>query len=94
MFSTKCGALRKALRQVGVEIVFPTAPHQVKPEGASYPSEHDNLRETEGNDRDWPYWAWGFADDNYQEMRGLDKSINYIGNILVEQVTLALSYSK
>ena len=90
MFSKKAGALRKSLEKKGVEILFPTAPHKIHPADASTPEERAKLSEaqTSPSDEDWQYWGWAFADEELKEMRGLDKSVEFIGKILEEQVFL------
>ena len=85
-FAKKAGALRKALDKQGIEIIFPTARHKILAADASIPTEREKLLEAEKLDSEWQYWGWAFADEEKQEMRGLDTSIQFITKILEEQV--------
>jgi Serine hydrolase (FSH1) len=89
-FAKKAGALRKSLEKLGIELIFPTAPHKVLAANASSLSEREKLQEAESRNEEYLYWGWAFADEDKEEMRGLDKSIAFIAKILEEQVTLHL----
>jgi len=70
-------------------VLFPTAPHKILPADASNDGEREKFAtaadNSSGND-EWQYWAWGFADEERREMRGLDRSVEFLGSILREQV--------
>ena len=85
-FAKKTGALRKSLNKLGIDLVFPTAPHKIQPADASSLGEREKLLEAQATDGEWQYWGWAFADDETKDMRGLKKSVEFIGNILETQV--------
>jgi len=86
VFSQKAAALRKALEKIGVDITFIKAPHKVTPAEASAPTEQEKLLEAERNGQEWQYWGWAFADDEKKEMRSLDISMEYIKQVMEQQV--------
>lgn len=80
--------MRKSLDKLGYDLVFPTAPHKILAADASNPTEQEKLHQVESSDdEEYLYWGWAFADDEKQEMRGLDKSVVHLTKILQEQVT-------
>ena len=52
----------------------------------STPEERAKVLEAQASDNEWQYWGWAFADDELKEMRGLDKSVEFIGKIMEAQV--------
>jgi Serine hydrolase (FSH1) len=86
-FSKKAGALRKAFDRIGIDLLFPTAPHKILPADAPNPNEREKLDAAlQTGERDWKYWAWGFADEEKRVMRGIDESVEFIGKIMREEV--------
>lgn len=67
-------------------MICPTAPIKTLPVNASSPTEREKLAEAERNDEDYPYWGWCTMDDDKQEMRGLDKSVEFLKNFMETEV--------
>ena len=87
MFSRKASALRKAFDRVGIDLVFPTAPHKILPADAVNPSINERFYGGgQMGDEDWQFWSWGFADDHMRIMSGLDESVDYIAKIMHKEV--------
>jgi hypothetical protein len=69
---------------VGIDLVFPTAPHRIVPADAANPYGLESF-DVPGDD-DWQFWSWGFEDEQTRTMRGLDESLEFIGKIMREEV--------
>jgi len=78
--------LRKDLTKKGYEFICPTAPIKTLPVNASSPTEREKLEEAERSEEEYPYWGWCTMDEDKEEMRGLEKSVEFLRNILETQV--------
>jgi len=80
MFIKQVAALKKDLAKRGYELICPTGPIKTLPVDASSPTDRAKLEEADP--ADYPYWAWWIADDEKEEMRGIDQSVEFLNKIL------------
>jgi Serine hydrolase (FSH1) len=73
------------LDKLGFDVVFPTAPHKITAADVTTIEREKFLAAAEVEE-DWQFWGWAFANEEKQEMVGLDKSLEFIGNIIETQV--------
>jgi Serine hydrolase (FSH1) len=78
--------LRKTLKPLGVELIFPTAPREIRPAEVSDPNERAKLQEIEEQGEEWQYFGWCVRDDNEKDMKDLDKSVEFIGKVMETEV--------
>jgi hypothetical protein len=78
--------LRKTLKPLGVELIFPTAPREIRPADVSDPGERAKLQEIEEQGEEWQNFGWCVRDDENKDMKDLDKSIEFIGKIMETEV--------
>ena len=69
-------------------MICPTAPIRTLPVDASSPTEREKSEEAATNDEAYPYWCWCTMDEEKQEMRGLDQSVEFVRKILETEVPI------
>ena len=63
---------------------FPTAPREIRPADVSDPSERMKLQEAEEEGGEWQNFGWCVREE--EGMTGLEKSVEFIGKIMEEEV--------
>lgn len=78
--------MRKSLKPLGVELIFPTAPREIRPADVTDPTERAKLQEIEEEGEEWQNFGWCVRDDDGKDMKDLDKSVDFIGKVMETEV--------